>query len=266
MIERYGEEMNLEELMNKKYHLLTANDKEMLQNIFRDKRTVREMNSTRLAKYLNVSRTTLVRLMKKLGIDTYKEFQLLLDRGNEDIGKPQIYDLGDIVKEYHLMIDELKKNSYEKICQDIFLADTIYLYGSGNEQKTIAEEFKRIFMIFGKVCVDVFDLGEADFAIQRVQEHDVFLAISLSGENKEAMEVVKAVQKSGMRTISFTRWQNNSLARLCQENLYVGTKTVSQSFGPSYEMVAAFYILLDILSVRYLEFVRKQEGKEQDES
>lgn len=247
--------MNLEELVNQKYDLLTANDREMLTRIFRDKQSIREMNSTQLASFLHVSRTTLVRLMKKLDIDSYKELKLLLYRKEEQT--TCLYDLQDIVKEYHAMIDELKKHDYEKICGLICQADTIYLYGTGNEQKTIAEEFKRIFLTFGKCCVDLFDLGEVRFAKERFKDKDLFLAVSLSGENHDAIEVVRTVQKAGIRTMALTRWANNSLARIVQENLYVGTKTVSHTSGQFYEMVAAFYILLDILSVRYLEYTEK---------
>ena len=247
--------MNLEELVNQKYDLLTANDREIVTAIFRDKKMVKEMNSTQLASFLHISRTTLVRFMKKLEIDSYKEFQLLLYRKEEQT--TYLYDLQDIVREYHIMIDELKKHDYETICERIDQADTIYLYGTGNEQKSIAEEFKRIFLTFGKCCIDLFDLGEVRFARERFKENDLFLAVSLSGENKDAIEVVRTVQKAGIQTIALTRWANNTLARISQENLYVGTKTINPTLGQSYEMVAAFYILLDILSVRYLEYTEK---------
>lgn len=69
--------MILEELVNEHYDSLSANDREMLTHIFREKQSVRRMNSTQLAAFLHVSRTTLVRLMRKLGIDTYTEFKLL---------------------------------------------------------------------------------------------------------------------------------------------------------------------------------------------
>ena len=62
--------MNLEELVNDRYDILTANDREMLASVFRSKQAVREMNSTQLASFLHVSRTTLVRLMKKLEIES----------------------------------------------------------------------------------------------------------------------------------------------------------------------------------------------------
>lgn len=256
--------MNLEELVNQTYDSLTANDREMLTAVFRDKEAVRKMSSTQLASFLHVSRTTLVRLMKKLGIDSYKEFQLLLCRKEEQTTR--LYDLPDIVREYHVMIDELKKHDYEKICRSIYEADTIYLYGTGNEQKTIAEEFKRIFLTFGKCCVDLFDLGEVRFARERFREHDLFLAVSLSGENEDAVAVVRAAQEAGIRTMALTRWANNTLARLAQDNLYVGTKVVGHTSGQSYEMVAAFYILLDILMVRYLEYsqVRRRESSDED--
>ncbi|MDE6890041.1 MAG: MurR/RpiR family transcriptional regulator [Eubacterium sp.] len=257
--------MNLEELVNDKYDLLTANDREILTTVFRDKQSVKEMNSIQLASFLHVSRTTIVRLMKKLGIDSYQEFKLLLNRKEEE-HTVYAYDLQDIVKEYHMMVDELKKHDYEKICGIIYEADTIYLYGTGNEQKTIAEEFKRIFLSLGKFCVDLFDLGEVRLARERFGDNDLFLAISLSGENQDVVDVVRAVQETGIRTMSLTRWANNTLARLVQESLYVGTKTVSHTSGQSYEMVAAFYILLDILSVRYLEFTEKYAEEAENES
>lgn len=253
--------MNLEEIVNQKDPILTANDREMLTTILRDKKLIKNMNSTQLSSHLHVSRTTLVRLMKKLDIDTYKEFKVLLEGKREESFRSNEYNLHDIIGEYHLMVEEIKKNTYEEICKSIYHAKMIYTYGSGNEQKTIAEEFKRIFMTLGKCCVDLFDLGEVEFAAERMTEDDLILVISLSGENQQSMDVVRKVQKSGIKTISFTRWNNNSLAKICQENLYVGTKTINRLSGGSYEMVAAFYILIDVLSVRYLEYLQKQERK-----
>ena len=87
--------------------------------------------------------------------------------------------------------------------------------------------------------------------------------ISLSGENKNTIETIRIIGDN-IKTISLTRWENNVLARMCQENLYVGTKKVLHQSGRSYEMVAMFYILLDILSVRYLEYLnrcREEENK-----
>lgn len=256
--------MRLEELVDQHYSQLSANDRELLGTIFKEKAAVSTMNSTQAADFLHISRTTLVRLLKKLGLDTYAQFKLLLKQ-KESVDAAVQFDIPEIAKNYRLLIDELKKHDYTAICQMISEAETIYLYGSGNEQKAIAEEFKRIFLILGKCCVNLFDRGEVESARQRFLPHDLFIAISLSGEGAETLRVVQCAQAGGIRTLSITRWENNALARMCQESLYVGTRTVQRAMGQSYELVAAFYILLDILSVRYLEY-RLMEGGMKDDA
>lgn len=245
--------MRLESLVNKNYDLLTANDREMVNRIFRDKESVRGMNSTQLAAYLNVSRTTFVRFMKKMGIDTFAEFRLLLA---EEERKPEgsVFNMADIVDNYHGMIDELKRHDYSKVCRMIADAGTIYLYGSGNEQKAIAEEFKRIFLIFGKYCVDLFDFGETEFARERFRKNDLFIAISLSGESPEAIRVMRCVQGAEIRTLSLTRWANNTLASLCDENLYINSIQMPVEYGMEYEISTPYFILIEFLYLSYCNY------------
>lgn len=64
------------------------------------------------------------------------------------------------------------------------------------------------------------------------------MTISLSGEGAETLRVVRCAQAGNIQTLSVTRWENNALARMCQESLYVGTRRVQQSVGQSYELVS----------------------------
>ncbi len=64
------------------------------------------------------------------------------------------------------------------------------------------------------------------------------MTISLSGEGAETLRVVRCAQAGNIQTLSVTRWENNALARMCQESLYVGTRRVRQSVGQSYELVS----------------------------
>lgn len=73
--------MNLEYRINESYDRLTANDREVLNRILRNKAQSAGMNSTELAAFCHVSRTTLIRLFKKLGIGGFAEFRLLLKNG-----------------------------------------------------------------------------------------------------------------------------------------------------------------------------------------
>lgn len=249
--------MHLESKVNEAYSRLTANERELVSRILQDKQSIRGMNSTQLAQHLNISRTTLIRFWKKLGVQSYAEFQLLLAQ-EERAPQNRIAELQQIVRIYHAMIDELPALPYDRVCRLLRSAPTLYIYGTGNEQKAIAEEFKRLFLLLGKCCVDLFDLGEVEAARPRFRSEDVFVAISLSGEGADALRVMRCVQAAEIHTLSLTRWASNSLARMCQESLYVGTKTVQQTGRSSYEMVAAFYLLLDILLIRCLAQNQKE--------
>lgn len=251
--------MNLEYRINENYDNLTANDREVLNHILRDKRRAMGMNSVELAADCHVSRTTLVRLFKKLGIGTFAEFRLLLGEGANGQERAGL-DLKEILAGYHRMVDELRDYDYREVCGIIHEADTVYLFGTGNEQKAIGEEFKRIFLMFGKCCIDLFDYGEVEYASRNFKARDLFVAISLSGESENGVGVLRFVQCRDIRTLSITRWNNNTMARMCRYNLYAGTKMIDAGTDTGYEMVAAFYILLDILSVNYLEYVRGNHG------
>lgn len=54
-------------------------------------------------------------------------------------------------------------------------------------------------------------------------DKDLMFIISLFGETESALEIAKHLKCSNVPTISLTRLKNNSLARICDENLYVGT-------------------------------------------
>lgn len=246
--------MKIEELVNQYYDHLTPNDREMINLILKNKDQAKQFSSTELAAFCHISRTTLLRMIKKLSLQSFTEFRYLL-MNEEGIPASDTLEWKEIIDNYHNMIEDLKKMDYSSVCQLLYQARNIYIYGTGNEQKSIAEEFKRIFLNFGKCCMDLFDYGECEFAKQNFDENDIFIIISLSGETREGIELLKLVQQTPVQTLSITRWNNNTIARMCTYNLYAGTKMLNGMERQPYEVVSAFYMLLDILSVNYLEYI-----------
>ena len=107
--------MDLEKRINENYERLTANDREVLNLILRDKDRTTQMNSPELAAHCHVSRTTLVRLFKKLGIATFAEFRLLLQEKSGG-GPASRLDMQEILSGYHRMVDDLKAYDYDTVC------------------------------------------------------------------------------------------------------------------------------------------------------
>lgn len=244
--------MQLEELINQHYHELNENDKKLCQKILSHKSMFSTFSCENIADACHVSRATLLRLCRKIGLVTFSDLKLLLKKEEQESVQEDL----DIFTTYHALIDELKKFSYRSVCEMLYACDTIYIYGTGNEQKTLAEECKRIFLSAGKCVIDLFDFGEVEFMKHAFTSKDVFIIISLSGETKEGIDILHSIASTRIQTISLTRLANNTISSLCTRNLYVATQVVEHR-EQEYELVSAFYVLLDLLFINYLDYARE---------
>ncbi|WP_143597278.1 SIS domain-containing protein, partial [Tyzzerella sp. An114] len=135
------------------------------------------------------------------------------------------------------------------------------IYGTGNEQKTIADEFKRVFISAGKIVVPVFDYGEVEFLKSLFKENDVFIIISLSGETKSGIDILKLIIPTKINRISITRLANNTISRLCHLNIFAITQNINNINNLNYELVAVFYMIIDTLFMKYIEYSRRIENE-----
>ena len=249
--------MKIEEIINKNFDNLNKSEKNIAEFILNNKNECINYSSQEISDTCFVSRATLLRFCKKIGLKSFSDLKYLLKQ-NDVVNSNNIIDLYDT---YHTMINELKKTDFLPICEKIYNADVIYIYGTGNEQKTIADEFKRIFLTVGKVVVPVFDYGEVEFLKTLFKENDVFIIISLSGETKSGIDILKLIIPSGINTISITRLANNTISRLSNLNLFAVTQNIDYINNTNYELVSIFYIMIDILLMKYIEYSRRIENE-----
>ena len=247
--------MKLEELINAYPAQLNDNDQQILQQIIAHQIEYANYSCAQMAEACATSRATLLRTLRKLHPSSFSDLTLLLQTQTEE--EPLLQD--DVYDAFHSLVEELRKFSYHDICDVLYHCETIYIYGTGNEQKTLAAEFKRIFLSVGKCVIDAFDYGELTFMKETFHECDVFIIISLSGETKDGIEILRMIQPTNIQTISITRLQNNTISQMCEHNLYVATKVVRQSRS-QYEMVSAFYVLMDLLFINYLDYRKEMEN------
>lgn len=241
--------MKLEELINIHYDDLNKNEKMISQMILADRQRFLNYSSQSFADNCHISRATLLRFCRKIGLTSFSDLKLLMKEETIPVQQEEnIYDI------YHALIEELRKFSYRSICEKIYHAKTIYIYGTGNEQKTLAEECKRIFLTVGKCVIDLFDDGEVAFMKHAFQKDDMFIIISLSGETKEGIRILEHIASTHIPCVSITRLANNTISSLCDMNLYVATKVLDHQ---DYELVSAFYVLLDLLFINYLDYCKE---------
>ena len=105
--------LKIEELSNRHHHDLTSNDHEILGFITGHIELCAGYSCEELAAACHVSRTTVLRFLRRLGLNSFAELHFLLtqSRGGRDI-KEEI-DIEAACSAYHRMVEELKGLSYD---------------------------------------------------------------------------------------------------------------------------------------------------------
>lgn len=254
--------MTIEELVRANYHKLNENDLLIWKYIDSHRRECCQCTIEELAKQCSVSRTTILRFAKKLSMDGFSELKIhmKLEQGRRLVSKQDITKL--VCDDYRKRIDEMEKNDYDHICRKIHEAKRIFVCGSGVVQSFVAKEFKRAFLS-AKVCMTVIEgsRDEQQLMLDLMQEGDLVIIISLSGESNHVVEFAKKLKMHGITTISMTKLKNNTLAQLCDENLYINTSNVGTFYIANYETTTLFFMTVELLLIKYLIYQEKRYEK-----
>ena len=74
-------------------------------------------------------------------------------------------------------------------------------------------------------------------ALSRVMtERDMAVIISLTGESEATVSLARELRLRQVPTLSITRLGNNTLASVCDENLYIHSITLPARYGVEYEI------------------------------
>lgn len=68
----------------------------------------------------------------------------------------------------------------------------------------------------------------------------------------------------GVYTLSITRLSDNTLARLCSKNLYIPTDVLMTKAGVTFETISPYFNVAELLCIRYLVYMKKQEEKKKN--
>lgn len=103
--------MKLEELVNNNYNKLNENDLYILKYILNNKKKCCDLGINEIAKKCNVSRTTILRFVQKLGFKGYSEFRVYLKWQEEENN----YNESDYMEKLYSDLNENIKFIKEKI-------------------------------------------------------------------------------------------------------------------------------------------------------
>lgn len=205
--------MRLEELMNQYSDRLSENDLYIWNYVENHKKQCENMTIEQLAGKCNVSRTTILRFTKKLSLKGFGEFKVHLKMENDD-NKKETSKAVKVCLAYEEMMQDIVQQDFHEIIKLIYQAKRIFVFGTGMVQRTVAKEFKRLFYSVNKNFYDFDGITEYETVLSYMNNEDLLLIISVSGEGVHTIDFAKRAKIKGVPIISITkqkkiRWRSS---------------------------------------------------------
>lgn len=218
---------------------LSPSERHVVEYIFDNLPSISNMGIVELGEKTFTSTTTVKRLCRKLGIESYTDFRLKL---SAEIAS---YDRINILKgaqnpvgQYDTIDDILSKvsdqnaksiietgtlNNSEVIAEVIRLmhaAKRIDFYGVG-PSNVVAKDAYIKCMRLGIPSSAIDDAMSMRMNARAYTEGALAILISYTGETDSIIDVAKELNAMGVTSVSLTSFSENRLAELCSHNLYV---------------------------------------------
>ncbi|HLR09118.1 MAG TPA: MurR/RpiR family transcriptional regulator [Bacillota bacterium] len=197
------------------------------------------MTVKQLADASYASPSAVMRYCQTLGYKGYKEFKLKL---SGDLAVIHSHDLeqetlapGDSIDKIMSVITNtniqslysslqlMQKDHVEKAFHYLLQAKKIDFYGVGSSY-LIARDAVQKFMRINKVCTAYSDFHMQKVSAVNLNEEDIAVAISYSGETQQIIDCTKIAQSKGAKVIAITKYADSRLSKLADAVLFVAAQ------------------------------------------
>ncbi|RGW44932.1 MurR/RpiR family transcriptional regulator, partial [Megamonas funiformis] len=214
--------MTLEELVNSKLDKLNPTDLIVWRYIYAHKKECCYISIYDIADNCNVSRTTVLRFAKKLGLDGFSDLKMMLKMEISQAREKTSMDIAEATVNLCKNVgEEVAKQDFTRLNKLLHNAKRIFVYASGHVQKNVASEISRLFVNYNVLVYEIKGPDEIGIILKNITENDLFIIISLSGESKKVVDVAQKLYLQKIPIISLTKLKSNTLATLSTENIYV---------------------------------------------
>lgn len=247
--------MRLEKLVEANYDKLNENDFYIWRYIVYHKNECKEMSIQQLAEKCNVSHTTILRFVHKLGLDGYSEMKVYLKWESKNKTYVKEKDIKTSCNCIEKTMDEIRCMDLTNIFELLDDAQNIYVYGTGEVQKNVAKELKRLMLFCNKLVYNLEGSAESKIILDSLTRNDVVIILSLSGENVSAIRFVEKLKEKGVKIITITRDCNNELSNLSDYHIKFYSHEINFAEDISkYWTTTQFFLISELIMLKYLMY------------
>lgn len=221
--------------------------------------------AAQLGELSHTSGAAVMRLCKSLGLKGLQELKL---RISGDLQKDVSSSYRDIQpgEETDAIVDKVSINNIQAIRETTELVDfeglqeageaivnakRLHFFGVG-ASGIIAQDAQQKFLRMNIATSAFTDFHNAVMNIANIEEGDVLVGISFSGETKETALVMEEAKKRGATTISITRYGQNSVSSFADVPLFISaSREIPAPFrsGATSSRIAQLH-MIDLLFVK----------------
>lgn len=223
---------------------------EIIANYFISKKA--PLNIDKLAQTLAVSKASITRFCKKIGLDNYKELMFLYNLSLDKKEEPSISSAVTAI--YHALATR-SDNAYsevevDKLCALIKDHNIIHFFGKGFNSYTGAD-FSFKFSRFGKYVRVISEEKSILMSAEFAREGEMILVASLRGIDSNFLEAMTITKEKNIPIALITSNPNSDLIKQADITLISAGLTHEESIGNISPQIPIL-IQLDILYERYL--------------
>ena len=262
------------------YGELRPSEKKVADYILEHMEELRTLSIDRLAVLCQVSQPTVMRTIRALGYDGYRDFRYAVveqlaqrDRRKEEgframygyslTGEERTEDIpAKIAAVTGKMADEMLKNisgrTFCKVIETLGRARRVDLYSVESSNVT-AQDLLTKLLYLGLDCRHFDDGYHQRISAGSLREGDAAVGVSYSGYSRDTVEAVKMATKAGASTIVITNFRNSLITRyadlvLCtsQEQAFYGDAIFSRTT----QLMIVDMIYMGLLASDYERYIR----------
>ncbi len=246
--------MNIQTIVEDNYEKLNDNDIYIWQYINHHKEEVVKSSIQSLAKNCNVSHTSIIRFCKKLNLDGFSELKVHIKIELEKVHTIDPLIVSKVSSELVSTARDYEEMDVSEILLLMYKSKRIFIYATGELQYNVAQEFKREFYYTKKMIYVIEGIDEVEMLLDNIRETDMFLFVSISGENVKMIENIRKIQPTGVPIVGIANGNRNRLKDYSTNYLPIYSTTFKSSYSNvTYYTSSHYFIIINMLCVRYME-------------
>ena len=253
--------MNIIKQLAKPKFKVSKSDKILMEYIKQNIERVSHTAISQLAKECGIGESTITRFVKKMGFATLPDFKVALAQELMFVNQRYIINRNIESDETALVtarklldanigtlektLNSLKNEDIQVSAELLMTARRIYFIGIGNSG-FMAQDSAYKFCRIGLECTSYDNSHQMIMMASLVQEHDIVVAISHSGDTLEVIKTEELAKTNGAKIIAITSNQHSQLQAIADLHLaYAARETLLETGSISAKLAQLF--LLDLV-------------------